>query len=167
MHAAFEKLIEHLDAQEVRYLTNRETSSIFTNFRGEAGYYRLVAMIDDTTDLFQVFSFSPVIVPQGALPAMAETVVRANYGLRLGKFELDFGDGELRFQVAQILTGGHLEDDVISRLISTALTMLDLYLPAFLSVTYGNELPADAIAHVETGKAGRRDADDPAPDSLD
>jgi hypothetical protein len=32
-----------------------------------------------------------------------ETIAGVNYGLRLGNFELDFDDGEVRFQVAQIL----------------------------------------------------------------
>jgi hypothetical protein len=159
--------MEHLDAREVRYLTNSETGSIFTNFRGEAGTYRIVAVVDATAELFQVFGFSPVMVPAGARRAIAETVARANYGMRLGKFELDFSDGELRFQAAHVLTDDHLEDEVIGRLMGTTLTMLDLYLPAFLSVIYGNELPEDAVAHIEKGRPGLPDTDDRAPDSLD
>ena len=85
---------------------------------------------------------------------MAETVVRANYGLQVGKFELDFDDGELRFQAAQILTEGTLGDGIIDRLMGTTMAMLDRYLPAFLSVIYGNESPQDAIVCVEAGFRG-------------
>jgi len=36
---------------------------------------------------------------------VAETITRANFGLRVGKFELDFDDGEVRFQAVHILIG--------------------------------------------------------------
>jgi hypothetical protein len=50
-----------------------------------------------------------------------------------------------------ILENGSLSDEVIHRLIGTTLAMLDRYVPAFLSVIYGNELPKDAIGQVEVG----------------
>jgi hypothetical protein len=96
-------------------------------------------------------------VPEGCRPAIAEAVARANYGLRLGKFELDVDDGELRFQMAQVLAGESVGEEIIDRMISTAINMLDMYLPAFLSVIYANELPKDAIRRVEA--AFRRPSD--------
>ncbi|NTV84461.1 MAG: YbjN domain-containing protein, partial [Bacteroidales bacterium] len=60
----------------------------------------------------------------------AEAVARANYGLRVGKFELDCDDGDMRFQVSQILTGDAVGEEVIDRMIVTAINMLDMYLPA-------------------------------------
>lgn len=91
---------------------------------------------------------------------MAETIVRANYRLNVGKFEMDFDQGELRFQASQILTDDRLEDSVIDRLMGTTLSLLDVYLPAILSVIYGNELPEDAIRCAEAGRGGFGGADD-------
>ena len=54
---------------------------------------------------------------EGAIVDIAEALVRANYGLRLGKFELDFADGELRFQVVQITDGV-----AVGRAISASIT---------------------------------------------
>jgi len=150
MHTAYEKLIEHLDAHEVRYVCGDESQSIFADFRGSVATYRLVALVDDETELFQVFVYGSVRVPEGARPGIAEAIARANYGMRVGKFELDMGDGELRFHVAQIISAESLDDDMIQRTIGTAITMLDTYLPAYLSIIYGNELPADAIRQVES-----------------
>ena len=45
-------------------------------------------------------------------------------------------------------------DGVIDRLITATMAMLDMYLPAVLSVIYGNELPKDAIRSVEGGRCG-------------
>ncbi len=108
-----------------------------------------------------MYGYSSLLVPEGCRSAIAEAVVRANYGLRVGKFELDFNDGELRFQAAHIMTDDVVGEQVMDRLIVTTIGMLDTYLPAFLSVIYGNELPKDAIQCVEPGKSdpGSDDAD--------
>ncbi len=149
MNTTYEQLIRHLDEREVRYFSDDEHQSVFADFRGEVAVYRIVATVDPHDNLFQVFGYSPMRIPPGCRSAIAETVVRANFGLKVGKFELDIDDGGLRFQVSQVLTGDSLDDDVIRRFIGTTISMLDIYLPAVLSVVYGNELPQEAIRCVE------------------
>lgn len=166
MNAAYEKLIEHLDEHDIRYLVNSEAQSICADFRGEVGTYRIIARIDGDDGLFQVFGMAPIRVPDGSRPAIAETLCRANYGLKVGKFEMDLDDGELRFQAAHIMHQDGLEDETIERLMGTTMAMLDMYLPAVLSVIYGNELPQDAIRCVEMRRPGFSEAtpDEPVPD---
>jgi len=126
MYAAYEKLIQHLDDRDVSYLANGEGRSICADFRCEVGTYRVIAAVDEEGNVFQVFGYSPVRVPEGARPAIAETIARANFGLRVGKFEMDFDQGELRFQAAQILTDDSLDEAVIDRLMGTTMSMLDM-----------------------------------------
>jgi hypothetical protein len=152
MNAAYERLCDHLTSQNIGFWSRDEDLSICTDIRGEVGTYRIFARVDAHDSLFQVFGNSPVRVPQGSRPAVAETVMRANFGLKVGKFEMDFDDGELRFQAAQILPGDDLDDKTIQRLIGTTMSMLNVYLPAILSVIYGNELPQDAVRHAEPGR---------------
>ena len=162
MNAAYEQLIHLLDEREVRYEPNEDFQTVRTDLRGEVGLYRIVAHVDTDMDLFQVYGYSSLLVPEGCRPAIAEAVARANYGLQVGKFELDVNDGDLRFQAAQIMTDNTVGEEVIDRLIGTTIAMLDRYLPAFLSVIYGNELPKDAIQCVEAGKSdlGEAGSDD-------
>ena len=101
-----------------------------------------------------VDDYSPIRVPEVCRPATAEAVARANYGLRVGKFEFEVDEGESRFQASQGMTDDTVGERVIDRLISTTMAMLDMYLPAFLSVIYGNELPKDAIRCAEAGRCG-------------
>ena len=141
MNAAYGKLVQHLDEREVRYPANDESRSICADFQGEVGTCRIIAAVDEDGDLFQVLAFSPVRAPEGSRPSIAEAIAHANYGLKLGKFETDWEDGELRFQVGQVLIGAVLDDALLERMFGTATAVLDCYLPAFLSVIYGNELP--------------------------
>lgn len=154
MNAAYEKLIQHLDSQNVGYWARSEDKAIFADFRGEVGVYRIYAHVDADDNLFQVFGWSPLRVPKGSRPAIAETLARVNCGLKVGKFEMNYDEGDLRFQAAQILHDDNLEDETIHRMIGTTMAMLDTYLPAVLSVVYGNELPGDAVRHAAPERFG-------------
>jgi hypothetical protein len=154
MSAAYEELVELLDERGIGYWTN-EDQAVRLDLRGEVAVYRITAGVEPETDLFQVVGRSPVPVPEGCRTSAAETIARANYGLRLGKFELDLDDGEVRFQVSQILVDEAVGQDVIDRMIGTTVNMLETYLPALLSVIYANEQPKEAIARVEAGWSGQ------------
>jgi hypothetical protein len=160
MNASFDRLIQLLDSREVRYQSNTENQSICAEFRCDFGTHRIIAGVDDGSSLFVVYGHAMVTVPPGARPAVAETVARANHGLQVGKFEFDLDSGDVRFQCSQIVTDDDLSNEVIDRLIGTTVSMLDLYLPAIMSVIYGNELPKDAIQFVEAGRQSRRESED-------
>jgi hypothetical protein len=53
------------------------------------------------------------------------------------------------------LDGDAVGAAVIDRMIGTAVNMMETYLPAFMSVVYGNEEPGDAIRRVEAGFCGQ------------
>jgi hypothetical protein len=147
MTAAYEELLHVLDERDIHYSTG-EDQSIRTTIQGDVATYWTAARVEE--DLFQVACFSPLRIPAGGSRRdIAEAIARANCGLRVGKFEMDFDDGEIRFQVSQILDGDAVGEAVIDRMIGTAVNMMDTYLPAFVSVVYGNELPGDAIRRVE------------------
>ena len=166
MTAAFEELIHLLDERNIGYLTS-DDEVLRTDLRAEAATYRIVARVEAEVDLFQVFGYSPLRVPEGCRPAIAETVARANYGLRVGRFEFDVDQGEVRFQASQVLTDDGAGDGVINRLITATMAMLDMYLPAMLSVIYGNELPKDAIRCAEAGRCGGGETESDADEAAD
>ena len=154
MTAAYEELLHVLDERDINYSTG-EDQSIRTTIQGDVATYWTAARVED--DLFQVACFSPLRIPEGSRRDIAEAIVRANYGLRVGKFEMDFEDGEIRFQASQILDGDAegetVGEAVIDRMIGTAVKMMETYLPAFLAVLYGNEAAEDAIRRVEATSA--------------
>ena len=154
MTDAYEKLIQHLDAHEIRYLTNVDSRAVSADFTGVVGLYRVIAVVDANDGLFQIFGYSPVYVPEGCKAAIAEALTRANSGLKVGKFEMNYDKGEVRFQAAHILADNELDDQTIQRLLGHTMNMLNVYLPAVLSVIYGNETPKEAVRQVEPGSPG-------------
>lgn len=133
MTPALEELIHLLDERKIAYSVT-DDKWISTDIQGEVADYRVYGQADADSDLFQILGYVPLRAPEGCRAALAEAVARANNGLILGKFELGLEDGRLRFQMAQILTGDSAGEEVIDRMIGTTLSMLEMYLPAFLSV---------------------------------
>jgi hypothetical protein len=148
MSTAFENVLEHLDQHQVRYRQFPDEEVASFEIRTKTGVFPMTVRVDD--DLLQVYGQVPLAVPEGARGLIAEAVARANFGMRVGNFELDVNDGELRFHASVVLQLDRVEDTLAERLITITLAMLERYIPAFMSIIYGNEPPAAAIALVES-----------------
>ena len=71
--------------------------------------------------------FFPVKAPEEKRGAVAAFLTRANYGLILGSFELDFDDGEIRFKVTAICGEQVLSPAVMERNFDMGFCMFDRY----------------------------------------
>ncbi|EPX57938.1 hypothetical protein D187_004472 [Cystobacter fuscus DSM 2262] len=75
----------------------------------------------------------PGTVPEPARTDAAVAITAINYGLAVGKFELDLTDGELRFSNGIDVTGTVLDPVVYARLVDHVISMLDAYVPTLSS----------------------------------
>ena len=87
---------------------------------------------------------APVTVPTDRRLAIAELITRANYGLAIGNFELDFADGELRYKTSIDVSGDRLSTALLHQLVLTAVKVMNHYLPTVMAVLAG-AAPAEAI----------------------
>ena len=71
----------------------------------------------------------PTTVPEEARTEAAVAVTAINYGLAVGKFELDLTDGELRFSTGVDVRGTTLDPIVFARMADHTVEMLDAYTP--------------------------------------
>ena len=94
------------------------------------------------------------MVPASAknvLPAMAEFLHRANYGLNFGKFELDFSDGEIRFQMSypeEAFAGPNASERFKTFLYGPA-CMINKYSKGIAAVLLGLATPEQAVKMCE------------------
>jgi hypothetical protein len=113
-----------------------------------AAYAALTIANDEFHHVTLYCGFGPR-VPDDRRAAVAEAITRANYGLVVGNFELDFGDGELRFRVGVGTNGGTFSAEMAGYMISLAVYMCDRYHDALMRVMFAGESPADAIHNAE------------------
>jgi hypothetical protein len=92
------------------------------------------------------YSVCPLAAPESKRTAIAEFIARANYGMLIGNFELDFTDGEIRYKTSIDVQGDFLSFELIKQLVYANVTMMDEYLPGIMSVIDSDVSPVDAIA---------------------
>lgn len=92
---------------------------------------------------FAFYSVADFSVPEERIPAVAEYICRANFGLMIGNFELDFDDGQVRFKTSVDVEGAALEP-LLEALFNSNLYLFDLYAPGLRAVAFEGASPADA-----------------------
>jgi len=147
---AFELLSSYLDDDE--WFPRR----IEGKYSGKNGDLRCYAIVRVDLEEFLFYAVAPVKVPEEVRMAVAEYLTRANYGLRIGNFELDYSDGEVRYKSSLDFEGHSLSPDLIRNAIYPAVHTMDRYLPGLLRVSFGGATPHEAIEEVEGGQSGEQ-----------
>jgi len=118
-------------------------------FQGKNGKWTCYAKARVEREQFVFYSVCPVNAPENKRLAIAEFLTRANSGMIIGNFELDFADGEIRYKTSIDVQGDFLSFELIKQLVYANVTMMDEYLPGIICVIDGDVSPEDAIAQVE------------------
>jgi hypothetical protein len=98
---------------------------------------------------FAFYSVLPFEIPEDQWLAVSELTTRANYGLRIGNFELDLSDGELRYKTSVDVEGDLLSEAMVRTMLYANISVTKTYLPAVAAVVRFGVAPADAIAQIE------------------
>ncbi len=121
--------------------------------QGKKGAWRCVAQAreSETQHQFLFYSVLDSFTPPDKRPAMAEFLTRANYGMIIGNFEMDFSDGEVRYKTSIDVSANieHLTDAQLRSVVFTNVLMMDKYFPGLMSVMYLDRPPAELIAEIE------------------
>src|SRR5512146_398808 len=149
---AFELLSSYLDDDEwfPRRIEGKYAYSM--SYSGKNGDLRCYAIVRVDLEEFLFYAVAPVKVPEEVRMAVAEYLTRANYGLRIGNFELDYSDGEVRYKSSIDFEGQILTPELIRNAIYPAVHTMDRYLSGLLRVSFGGATPLEAIEEAEGGQ---------------
>ncbi|NEP76291.1 MAG: YbjN domain-containing protein, partial [Okeania sp. SIO2G5] len=126
-------------------------------FQGSNGRWTCLAESSDDTQQFIFYSLYPLQVESAHYSTMSEFLMRANSGMIIGNFELDFMMGELRFKTSVDVDGIHsnlsscysVYQQLWQQLAYINVITMDRYFPGITAIV-NQTLPADeAIALVE------------------
>ncbi|WP_318727777.1 YbjN domain-containing protein [Roseofilum sp. Guam] len=117
-------------------------------FQGDNGRWRCYARIHEADKQFIFYSICPLAVEEEYRGLMAEFLTKANYGMILGNFELDFTDGEIRYKTSIDVENDRLSLALVRSLVYANVTIVDRYLPGIVAVLEGSPV-SDAIERVE------------------
>jgi hypothetical protein len=112
---------------------------LLSEFAGPLGAWPLCAQAIEETRLVVFHSICPRKAPPSRRQAMADLLTRANYGLSLASFEMDFEDGEIRCKTVLPVQGA-LDGRVVERLITANGRTMETFLPAITAVADGSSV---------------------------
>ena len=143
-------VVEQFFKDDEWYFVRLEGQTLLqANFTGKNGRINCYAQTNEEQFIFFFYTICPVNVPEDKRQVVAEFLTRANYGLKVGNFEMDMDDGEVRYKTSIDVEKTELNKTLVSNLVYCNVWTMDRYLPGILSVTYGSEMPQQAIVHIE------------------
>jgi len=149
MSSLFDVAVQFFEDDEWNFMEVRPGELLSMAFSGNSGNFECYAIADEESQIFQFISKAPVKVPKDKRLVIAELLTRANYGLPLGNLEMDFEDGEVRYQTGIAVEGDRLTPALIKRLVHSNMYLIDLFFPAILKVIYGGVSPEKAVKEIE------------------
>jgi hypothetical protein len=109
----------------------------------------VVSLCGQTSEIVSLRALSPVKVPEDRRGAAAEYLIRANWNLNFGNFDMDWSDGEVNFRTSVPTTAGGISAKAMKDLFYSSCQMMKHYLPGLLAVVIANEDPAKAAKAAE------------------
>ena len=149
MASVFETLLSYFEKDQWTYQRLGDLEALEMGVAGENGNYRVVALVDAGRSIVRFLTFVDGKVPETRRRDVMEFITRANYGLLLGNFELDLGDGEVRFKSSLDVEEDTLTYSQYQNLLYVSLATLDRYFPGLERVIQGTADPAAAVSDVE------------------
>jgi hypothetical protein len=125
----------------------------------DAKWAWIVAWEEDDSSI-GCHSIVPLRVPTKARPAVAEYLTRANFGLRLGNFEMDYSDGAVYFKTSAPTKSIEPDKEFIKTLASAGFWSMDRYLPGLMGVAFGKINPAEAVQEADKDRRDEASPED-------
>lgn len=147
-----EGVLAFLDDGDWKYSIEKANNrNIITfGFAGKNGTLSVRTIVREKTEVVSVYSKLEVSVPEEKRLQISEFLSRANYGLMIGNFELDFRDGEVRFKISADYEGAIVTNKTFKNLILSGLSVANRYYPGIMKVIWGGVSVKDAINEVES-----------------
>ncbi len=155
---------EYLNHSELTSREEGDRATLKFTITGESKDFIYTAYFEvvESTDLVQLFLYTPAKVPAAQRGPVYELVVRINHEVMFGYLDLDPEDGGLRFYADLKLTDGSLSTAMLDQLMQSGISCLERATPLVMAVAFANLSPAEAIAREKAG-----DPELPSPESAE
>ncbi len=158
----FNAIIEFFEEDDWNFHSVGGLPVLSMPFTGKNGKWMCYAQAREKQQQFVFYSVCPINVPPEKINAAVEFITRANYGMIIGNFELDYSDGEIRYKTSIDVEGTSLSYALAKQVVYANVIIMDRYLPGIMRVIYGDAAPIDEIQKIE----GEQDSEPKLSDSV-
>ena len=138
---------EFLDERGWRYQFDSQKNAFTLGLNIDSRLKKIDMIIQADEKAILVYGVCPIKADEGSMAVAAEFFARANYMLKLGNFDIDHRDGELRFNTC--LVGRDAPSpDAIGHAIVTPFEMWKTFGDGLLAVLFGGASPEGEIRKI-------------------
>lgn len=149
MGRIFEQMKAFFDQDGWKYEELDNQPWLRAPFRGRDGDWWVYAQAREEQEQFVFYSVPSIKVPEERRTEMSAFITRANYGMVIGNFEMDFSDGEVRYKTSVDVEGVDLSFELAKGIVHANFHTVDRYLSGLMAVAFGGMDAATAIAATE------------------
>ena len=149
MGRILEGLKHFFTADDWNFTEETEQEFLRMSFMGQDGAWRVIARARESHQQFIFYSIPEINCPEDRRAAMAEFITRANYGMTIGNFEMDYSDGEVRYKTSIDFEGTEVTDALCKQVVYANVYTMDRYYGSLLGVAFGDKDPQAAVESVE------------------
>jgi hypothetical protein len=145
----FKKILAYFDHQQWRYnVIDEQKTIVFLGMNTENGNFHCMLDVNEHDKKFIFLSIYPKQVPKKMRRTIAELLMRINYNIFIGSFEMDFEDGEVNFKTSLIYEDCDITEKVIEHLlVSNIAAMNDNF--ALINAVLTKQMPLSKIKEVQ------------------
>lgn len=153
--SALSKVVRYLKKEDWKFSVSPDRNLVHMGVGARNGTFNIAIAATEEEKIVVVYVIAPIKVPEGIKRInVADFITRANYGLIVGNFEMDFADGDLRYKSSVQFKGGVLSDQMIEDLLGKSVSTMDHYFTGLMKVIYSDTSASEAINDIEPSQTG-------------
>jgi hypothetical protein len=137
MHPLFSMIVETLETSDYDFDVSEAHQTIRIRVEGDTIHWTTYLRVLPREQIV-IYSKPDIQVPEPKRLIMAEFLTRANFGIVVGNFEMDFEDGEVRFKTSIDSSGEVFSSTILVNLLNGNLANTNCYLPGVMGVAFGD-----------------------------
>lgn len=149
MSSILDELIDFFEQDDWLFDIIDDPPGIRTTFFRKSDRWSCEAYVREERGQCVFYSIFPVHVPAEKLDSVAEFITRANFGMIIGNFELNYEDGQIRYKTSIDVKGDRISYPLIRQMVYANCSTMGNYLSGLMAVIYTDMPPAEAIARIE------------------
>lgn len=153
MGRIYDAMTEWFKTEDWTFQEHATETVLMMGFEGQHATWQCYAQAREKEGQFVFYVVAPVKVSEAQRLEAAEFLTRANFGLVLGNFELDFSDGEIRYKTSVDCDDVPVLAGCFRPCVYAAVLTADRYFPGLTAVLFGGSTPEQGVTMVESQPA--------------
>ena len=143
------EIMEFLESDDWKYEWDEDKGLIKMMISSKSKFQTFNIYISVKTNGFSVMIVYPLRATEDVRVKVAEFITRANYGLFVGGFEMDYDDGEIRFRSSLASADTLPTPEQIKHILYVSVNMTEKYANSLALVLFDMDSPKNAIRRAE------------------